>query len=83
MAVLKYIKNPIVIEAVEYNGMNSNEIEAFTGQPIGRETGKPIIIKTLEGEHIASLGDYIIKGISGEFYPCKPNIFRKTYTLQR
>ena len=40
-----------------------------------------LIIKTLEGEHIVSVGDYIIKGIEGEFYPCKPNIFEKTYEL--
>jgi len=38
-----------------------------------------IIIKTLEGQHIASFGDYIIKGVEGEFYPCKPDIFAKTY----
>ena len=38
-----------------------------------------LIIKTLEGEHIASRGDYIIKGIKGEFYPCKPDIFEMTY----
>lgn len=40
---------------------------------------KGIIIKTLEGEHIASWGDWIIKGVHGEFYPCKPDIFVKTY----
>jgi hypothetical protein len=40
---------------------------------------KGIRIKTLEGEHLASFGDYIIKGIAGEFYPCKPEIFWKTY----
>ena len=38
-----------------------------------------LIIKTLEGEHLASIGDYIIRGVHGEFYPCKPDIFRKTY----
>ena len=38
-----------------------------------------IIIKTLEGDHQASPGDYIIQGLSGEFYPCKPDIFKKTY----
>ena len=38
-----------------------------------------LIIKTLEGEHLASIGDYIIKGIQGEFYPCKPDIFEATY----
>ena len=40
-----------------------------------------LIIKTLEGEHIASIGDWIIKGVNGEFYPCKPDIFVKTYEL--
>lgn len=38
-----------------------------------------LVIKTLEGEHIASFGDYIIKGVKGEFYPCKPDIFKLTY----
>ena len=38
-----------------------------------------LIIKTLEGEHIASIGDYIIKGVKGEFYPCKPDVFELTY----
>ena len=38
-----------------------------------------LVIRTLEGEHIASIGDYIIKGVKGEFYPCKPDIFHKTY----
>ena len=40
-----------------------------------------LIIKTLEGEMNASIGDFIIKGVSGEFYPCKPDIFEKTYEL--
>ena len=40
-----------------------------------------LVIKTLEGEHVASIGDYIIKGVAGEFYPCKPDIFAKTYDL--
>lgn len=38
-----------------------------------------LVIKTLEGEHIATIGDYIIKGVQGEFYPCKPDIFKQTY----
>ena len=40
-----------------------------------------LIIKTLEGEHVADLGDFIIKGVKGEFYPCKPDIFALTYEL--
>ena len=46
----------------------------------GCQTGN-LVIKTLEGEMTASIGDFIIKGISGEFYPCKPDIFEKTYEL--
>lgn len=38
-----------------------------------------LIIKTLEGEHVATIGDYIIRGVKGEFYPCKPDIFEATY----
>lgn len=41
----------------------------------------PLVIHTLEGDMIASDGDYIIKGVDGEFYPCKPDIFEKTYEL--
>ena len=42
-------------------------------------TNKLLFIKTLEGNHLASVGDYIIKGVQGEFYPCKPDIFEQTY----
>lgn len=80
MPIKTYRKKPVAIEAIQYTGLNSAEIELFTGQPIGKEIGKPILIKTLEGEHIASLGDYIIKGVKGEFYPCKPDIFAETYS---
>jgi hypothetical protein len=80
MPIKTYRKKPVTIEAVEYTGLNSAEIESFTGQQVGRETGKPIMIKTLEGQHIASLGDFIIKGVKGEFYPCKPDIFAETYS---
>lgn len=38
-----------------------------------------LVIKTLEGEHLANIGDYIIRGVRGEFYPCKPDIFKETY----
>lgn len=40
-----------------------------------------LIIRTLEGEHLANIGDYIIKGVQGEFYPCKPDIFEQTYEV--
>jgi hypothetical protein len=62
---------------------NKNEdirISEFCGDKVREPVGKDYLeIETLEGTHIASPGDYIIKGIKGEFYPCKPDIFRMTY----
>ena len=75
-----YRKKPVVVEAVQWTGENHAEIcefidpEAFEIIPrVG------LVIHTLEGDHYASPGDYIIKGVNGEFYPCKPDIFAKTY----
>ena len=90
---MKYRKKPVVIEAVQWTGKNHREMYDFLeGKPDGyiEAFGKNfyidhdkvyggLIIKTLEGEHIASIGDYIIKGVQGEFYPCKPDIFEQTY----
>jgi hypothetical protein len=92
---VKYRKKPVVIEAVQWNGNDHREMYNFlTGdvdgyiQPSGsnfyidhNKVKGGLIIKTLEGEHIASIGDYIIKGVNGEFYPCKPDIFEKTYEI--
>ena len=79
----KYRKKPVVIEAIQYNGDNYNEISNFTGNKslLGLKQSNEIIISTLEGNMIVSIGDYIIKGIKGEFYPCKPDIFEQTYEL--
>ena len=88
---MKYKKKPVVIEAVQWNGRNLEEIKEFVGDSLIYEisdaawkAGKcdPSVymeIKTLEGNHKCSIGDYIIKGVQGEFYPCKPDIFKKTY----
>ena len=81
-----YRKKPVVIEAVQYTGKNSAEIAKFmkvmirtkTSPEEGNPLGK-ITIETLEGNMKASIGDFIIKGVQGEFYPCKPDIFEKTY----
>lgn len=86
----KYRKKPVIIEAVQWNGENFDECMNFMGETCGNKvayedykelclSSKEIIIHTLEGDMIASKGDYIIKGINGEFYPCKPDIFTKTY----
>ena len=90
---MKYRKKPVVIEAIQFNGTASNleEIERFVGSQLKYEIfdsawevekGRPYIrmqIKTLEGDMHVSVGDYIIKGVKGEFYPCKPDIFEQTY----
>lgn len=82
--IKKYVKKPVEIEAIQFNGWNFDEINDWIYNIKGvypscyKET---MIIKTLEGDMTANVGDYIIKGISGEFYPCKPNIFEVTYQL--
>lgn len=80
---LKYIKKPITVEAVIWTGDNRKEIWDFCTLcyfNTDLETGKlSLMITTLEGVMEASVGDYIIKGIKGEFYPCKPDIFLLTY----
>ena len=86
---MKYCKKPVVIEAIEYTGRNEFEIEKWAGKavfhsPVLEPTednpdGSYLQIKTLEGIMTAIPGDYIIKGVKGEFYPCKPDIFELTY----
>ena len=79
----KYRKKPVEIEAVQWTGDNRDEIWEFC--PLSYfntdlETGMlSLIVQTLEGSMQASIGDYIIKGVKGEFYPCKPDIFDITY----
>ena len=76
--VKKYRKKPVIIEAVQWNGKNLTEIDNFVGGSLKIE-GSSFVIHTLEGDMEASINDYIIKGVNGEFYPCKPDIFDKTY----
>lgn len=82
---MKYRKKPVVIEAVQYTGKNYEEVLNFMKdkQPNYYEDDekKLLTIQTLEGNMISSVGDYIIKGVQGEFYPCKPDIFEQTYEV--
>lgn len=79
----KYRKKPVEIEAIQWTGDNRDEIWEFC--PLSYfntdlETGMlSLMVQTLEGFMQASIGDYIIKGVKGEFYPCKPDIFDMTY----
>ena len=78
----KYVKKPVEIEAIQYLTDNHQEVRAFIGifPHIYDEQEQIIIIRTLEGDHMVKHGDYVIKGIAGEFYPCKPDIFKDSYT---
>ena len=76
-----YRKKPVVIEAVQYGPYTAPTLELalFLDGAGAYATADGIIIPTLEGDHLATVGDYIIKGVKGEFYPCKPDIFAMTY----
>ena len=77
---MKYVKKPIVIEAMEYKReMNIATCMNFCDKLVYDIVANEYAIKTLEGMMKVSEGDYIIKGVQGEFYPCKPDIFKATY----
>ena len=75
----RYVKKPIVVEAVQYDGFNTGELNDFCGSSIFEPVGGSPFIRTLEGDMTISKGDWVIKGVNGEFYPIKSEIFFKTY----
>ena len=90
----KYMKKPVVIEAKQWFRYGDHESVTFLAPPFDgpkrddwwelcKKCAEPLAshgwVPTLEGGHIVCPGDWIIKGIQGEFYPCKPGIFKKTY----
>ena len=81
MTVTKFRKKPVIIEAIQYNGNNGLRLlEWMHGTECEEDMlGDYVEIHTLEGTMRADKGDWIIKGIKGEFYPCKPDIFIATY----
>ena len=91
---MKYRKIPVVIEAFQYNGSllddsgkclkpdwieEARNNETLVVEMKGGRRKSGIYIRTLEGEMHVDVGDYIIQGVNGEIYPCKPDIFEKTY----
>lgn len=81
---MKFRKKPVVIDAIQWTGMNHGEIKDFLGDKFegggfSETTGDFITIHTLEGNMRADQNDWIIRGVKGEFYPCKPDIFEATY----
>lgn len=94
--ILKATKKPVTIECIEWTGDNLKEVLEFTGksdrfdewfksfedfESYVKSDGSIFKIFTLEGVMSASVGDYIIRGVNGENYPCKPDIFHKTYDI--
>ena len=90
----QFVKKPVVITAIQWKGDNLREVIAFTDGPPETRANHAgmkwleyedlvardgLEIYTLEGTMNATIGDWIIRGINGEFYPCKPDIFAKTY----
>lgn len=78
---MKYRKKPVVIEAIQWKGNNKQEIIDFVKSDCAFSFSNELKINTLEGVMTALVNDYIICGVNGEFYPCKPDIFEQTYEL--
>lgn len=76
---MKFRAKPCEIEAMKWTGRNVAEIMRFVKNESAIITNGVLIIKTLEGDMVASTGDYIIRGLRGEYYPCKPDVFQKKY----
>lgn len=85
---MRYRKKPVVIEAVQFDGTkeSANQLLGWIGsngadakRAHRTKPGHGLIIGTLEGDMSVSCGDFVIKGVQGEFYPCKPDIFAATY----
>ena len=87
---MKFRKKPVVVDAVQFlpNKKSTDEIMALAAGGLRRvdihvdaQNNYTMFIQTLEGKMEASIGDWIIRGVSGELYPCKPDIFFKTYEV--
>ena len=92
---MKYKKKPVIVEAIQWDGSyeSTRQVCEFMGRTVANNemtqrkfeeyvyscVNNGMYIHTLEGQMKASIGDYIIKGVNGEIYPCKPDIFKKTY----
>ena len=77
--IAQYKKKPVTIDALQFTKHNLLLLVDFCKHGLYNQIDNTFIIPTLEGNMTASVGDYIIKGVQGEFYPCKPDIFEMTY----
>lgn len=77
----KYTKKPITVEAVQYTGENEAEVTAFTNRHACESAFyKCMTMPGPDGDYFIYAGDFVIKGVEGELYPCKPSAFHKTYS---
>ena len=76
---MRYRKKPVEVDAIQWTGHNLLEVAQFMGGEAVFSEHSEVMIETLEGRMVASPYDWIIRGIAGEYYPCKPEIFAKTY----
>ena len=88
---MKYRTKPVEIEAIQFTGLNFEEVKNFINESLiyaiidtewktGKDRPRVVMkIKTLVGDMKVSEGDYIVKGLKGEFYPCKPDVFETKY----
>lgn len=78
---MKYRKKPVVIDAEQWNGANLNDANSMFHDPavIIKTDCSEFMVGTLEGSMTGKLGDWLIRGVKGELYPCKPDIFAATY----
>lgn len=86
-----FVKRPVAIQAIQWDGNNIRELSEFMGEKLpngtlkrkfdiyGDTSNPDLVIFTLEGDHHVAVGDWIIRGPQGEFYPCKPDIFEQIY----
>ena len=86
MEIKKFRKKPVIIEAIQFKGTNYLEVAKFLKKDLEGakfdRNGKQCVsfsIYTLEGVMKVEIGDWVIKGVKGEYYPCKPDIFKKSY----
>ena len=79
----KFRKKPVVIDAIEWNGQNKDEVRQFATNAVlfFNDEDEEVVIETLEGNMTASKHDWIIRGVKGEYYPCKPDVFERTYEV--
>lgn len=77
----RYKKKPVVVEAEQWKGSNLNCNESLfqSDKVIIKHDGSEFLVSTLEGVMTGKMNDWLIRGVNGEFYPCKPDIFEKSY----